>query len=231
MLYSFDAATLNLMTISTATGSGARIGNNDPFVPDSMAFDPLTGRVFAAKMGEDALMLYDRTNGNASFIGATGYADITGLAFDPKSRTLYGITTAKWVGGGGVLLRLNTSTGAATEIGQHKFTLTALAFDTSTETLYALWTVNDRSRLTGTTLVALNRFTGEISAFIGTLHTDPNTREVRASGLSYDAPSNTLYAVLYVRKQIARVDPTNGLVELLPSTVGFAKPHGLAPSR
>ena len=65
--------------------------------------------------GPSSLYTIDETTGAGTLIGNIGYA-VNALAFDPTSGKLYASTTA-WSGSFNGLLQIDTSTGAATEIG------------------------------------------------------------------------------------------------------------------
>ena len=66
------------------------------------------------------------STGAATSVGALGFSDVRGLAFDPISDTLYGVTSF----GTDQLLTINTETGAASAVGPTNITsnIRGLAF-------------------------------------------------------------------------------------------------------
>lgn len=76
--------------------------------------------------GDDQLYSIDLATGTATAIGATGFSDIEGLAFNPLNGLLYGVDDVT-----DTLVTINTTTGAATAVGALGATFTdiGLAFD------------------------------------------------------------------------------------------------------
>ncbi len=106
----------NVTTIGTGTGIDGR----------GMAFDPITGTLYAT--GSDgywvqSLYAIDTTTGAASLIGSTGITSFRiGLAFDPVAGVLFANTGSSGLSDDCKLFTINTSTGAASLVGPNAFT-------------------------------------------------------------------------------------------------------------
>lgn len=80
---------------------------------------PALAEPFGYAAGFDRLYRIDLGNGQATELGPIGFVDVEGLAFSPEG-VLYGVADGGASGGSGltdVLLRLDTSSGAATLVG------------------------------------------------------------------------------------------------------------------
>ncbi len=126
------------------------------------------------------LLTINTSTGAGTSVGALGFVDVQGLAFDRNTNTLYGSTIQT-----DELLTINTSTGAATSVGLLGFGLvTALAFDPNTNTLYGFDNNTD-------TLLTINTSTGagtSVGALgFGNVHgltiPEPSTVMLAAMGL------------------------------------------------
>jgi DNA-binding beta-propeller fold protein YncE len=114
---------------------------------------------FAGTPNPDALFSINPTTGVSVLVGATGLSNIFegDLAFDPTSNVLYGIQN---VPSAGVrdLFRINTTTGAATVIGdmmQPASDLSAMAFDASGN----LFVIDTQNKL----LLSVNKSTAAVT--------------------------------------------------------------------
>jgi len=58
----------------------------------ALAYDPLNGNLQAIDGNTGQLLRIDPTTGVATPVGATGFRPLTGLAIDPRTRTLCGST-------------------------------------------------------------------------------------------------------------------------------------------
>ncbi|HZU37257.1 MAG TPA: PEP-CTERM sorting domain-containing protein [Gemmataceae bacterium] len=102
------------------------------------------------------------TTGAATAVGAIQVGNarlaISGLAFDTATNTLYGATAPRQNGGGAPneLVKINTSTGAATPVGFFGVSISDLTFDTKTSTLFG-WS----GRVGGSSLQSINPATGQ----------------------------------------------------------------------
>ena len=103
--------------INTATGIGATISNGASFNGMEWVGSTLYATAIAGPGGSSTLRTLNPFTGTSTTIGLTGFGPIAGLAFDPLSGIMYGITG----GATGNLLRLNLTTGAATLIGPTGF--------------------------------------------------------------------------------------------------------------
>jgi len=144
-LYAEDGGTLGTVDLTTAaftaigpagTGRGA-LGNITFNDLDSLAYEVETGTMYAAHRitgtnNNDVMFKIDRTTGAhipdafgpgidylvvAAPASQPSFRDIDDMAFDPVTGELY--ATANRGGTGGVLVTINTTTGAVTEIGTY----------------------------------------------------------------------------------------------------------------
>src|SRR5262249_14303914 len=104
--------TNNLYSINRSTGSATLIGSFGVPLMHALAFDNSTGTLYGAYGGNNGLYKINPSTGAATLIGITGFT-VCGLAFDPPTNTLYGTSYAP---GDTRLLRINTTTGQATQI-------------------------------------------------------------------------------------------------------------------
>lgn len=103
-LYSFERDGLNTpASIGATTLSGA----------GGVAYDMVNNVLYATDgLSVSDLHTVDMTTGSSVLVAATLHNAIRGLAHDPVTGTLYGVT-----GASGLLLSINTSTGSSTAIG------------------------------------------------------------------------------------------------------------------
>jgi hypothetical protein len=129
-------ATGRIITIDPRTGAESLVGAHQMGLVQGLEFvgPTLYGSYTRWPALASDLVIVDQTSGQLTFIGPTGLNTIGGLAFDPNTDTLYGVTST---GPGGDLVTLDRETGAATLVGPTGFErLVALEFDAS-GTLYA----------------------------------------------------------------------------------------------
>ncbi|MFQ5599424.1 MAG: FlgD immunoglobulin-like domain containing protein [Candidatus Krumholzibacteriia bacterium] len=92
---------------------------------EAIAVQPSTQRVFA--VDDNRLLEVDPLDGSGTLIGPTGFSDIDGIAFQPGTEVLYGVTNASHD-----LLTIDTSTGAGTLVNDqilgHRKRLEDIAF-------------------------------------------------------------------------------------------------------
>lgn len=99
--------------INTINAQGSLVANlNGPFLVDALAYVPDEGRLYISAIQNDTLWRIVPATGNAELVGPIGYANVSGLAFDESTDTLYGTSR-----GGGALIRLNRTTGAGELVG------------------------------------------------------------------------------------------------------------------
>jgi len=126
-------------------------------------------------------------------IGPIGFLKTTGLAFDPNTQTMYGVTNYD------ELLTINTSTGAGTLVGPVGLNVdgAGLAFDPGASKLYMTDYGNDR-------LYTLNTSTGAATLIGPTVI--PNI-----SSLAFDPTTTTLYGVSSTQDSLFTLNTTTGL--------------------
>ena len=99
-----------LVEIDPGTGAGSAVGSfGTPTNMESLAFDPITGRLYGITV-DDVLFGIDTATANSTFIGAVGFGSVFALAFD-LAGTLYGVADV-----GNQVIQINTATGAGTAI-------------------------------------------------------------------------------------------------------------------
>jgi PKD repeat protein len=103
--------------INSGAGIGGTISNGASFNGMEWVGSTLYATAIGGPGGPSTLRTLNPFAGTSTIIGPTGFGPIAGLAFDPSSGIMYGITG----GPTGNLLRLNLTTGAATLIGPTGF--------------------------------------------------------------------------------------------------------------
>ena len=136
VLYGVNTNANQLIQINELTGTWTEIGT-DPLLASvsDLAFDPNTGTLYSATTSYDTLISIDTSNGAVTTIGSLQtITDFRGMAFDPTTNTLY--ATDAYFPGLSDLYTINTTTGAATQVGALGDFAGGLAFDAATSTLY-----------------------------------------------------------------------------------------------
>jgi hypothetical protein len=214
LLYAANANQLGIIDLRTAlfTPSSSRfgIGNgakgkitlNDV---DGIAFEPATGELYGVHRRiddkEDLLFKINVETGalipnafgsNKDYVQIKGSKqDIDDLAFDPTTGILYG--AANNDGDKGILVKINTQTGAASEVGPFGVKdLEGLAF-TSEGQLYG--TTGISGSTTGDKLYLINKATGQASP-IGALegHRDHESIAIPPAGVVVPMPDSQMAA-------------------------------------
>ncbi len=203
------------------------------------------------------LITIDTNTGVGSTVGPLGISNVSGLAFDRNSNTLYGVATFL-----DQLLSINTITGDATVIGHLGGGHNAheLAFDSNTNTLYGVGSTNSQ-------LLKINTSTGAATVigsfgigFVGGLAFDANSNTLYGSdpvgtdqlltidtntgaattvgsfgygfvgGLAFDSNSNTLYGVDRSNPfgQLVTINTSTGAATAVGGSVGVSNVFGLA---
>jgi DNA-binding beta-propeller fold protein YncE len=116
MLFGVDRQTKLLITIDPRNGESTVVGPVG-FDVIGMDFDPRTGTLYGSALFSDAelvneLIRIDPMTGAGTSIGPFGFESITGLAFDPITNTLFGVSVITEE-----LIAIDTMTGAGTAIG------------------------------------------------------------------------------------------------------------------
>jgi hypothetical protein len=155
--------------------------------------------------------------GDATLIGTISgtSAVVAALGFDPKDQVLYGFAPTT-----GQLLRIDTTTAAATPIGPVRAgNIAALDYDTSRRILFA---VEDHPF--GSRLVRINVADGA-RTIVGLL--GDNTSD--CNGLAFNAADGFLYTINSVNDFLYRVDPGTGAATRVGFTFGsFGAAFGMA---
>ncbi len=207
-LYVSGDAANNFGTASRSTGGFAKLGEV-PGVSQGMAWDWNRNMFYII---DSTRKLYTMTaGGSRTLMGAvTGTAStINSLAFDPKSRTLFGIA-----GSNGQLFKINRDTLAVTTVGSPGGgNVGALDFDTSTDTLYGI----SDATVGGSKLVIVNQSTGALTVIgtaLGSGITDCN-------GLAYCAANDSLYTINASNEQLLKVSKSTGAATVVGATGGL----------
>ncbi|HLO42628.1 MAG TPA: hypothetical protein VK176_16515 [Phycisphaerales bacterium] len=214
LFISGDAAN-NFGIASTTTGSFAKV-SDIPGITQGMAWD-WNRNLFYVIDGTRKLYTMTRT-GTRQLLGTVAglSGTINALAFDPVSRTLYGVNAS-----GGQFYRIELETLFATPFGSPSGgNVGGLDFDTQTSTLLGISDVT----LGGSRLVSINTTTGA-QTVIGTL----GSGIADCNGLAYVAATNELYTINASTEQLLRVNRTTGAATVVGATGGiFASAYGMA---
>lgn len=186
---------------------------------EGMASDPSTGVVYGTSAITAAnpvaqLVRVQPNTGQATVIGPVGYS-VSGLAYDPVSRTLYGsVSNVR------KLVRIDTTTGQGTILADLRWSngqviqdCAGLAYDASARVLFGVDGATDK-------LIRIDPATG-----IGTAA--PNALGFPdVEGLEFDPQSGFLFGTDVQTFQMIRIDKTTGIGTAVGST-GY-KVDGLA---
>lgn len=123
-LYGMNNSTDELISIDTATGAASAVGSmaNAPFNNvKGMAYDPFSDTLYGVGTLNQSstmnLFEIDRSDASITDIGAVGASYIvTGLTFDTDTSTLYGVSSAIGTSLTDMLISIDTSTGAGSDI-------------------------------------------------------------------------------------------------------------------
>ena len=134
-LYGVDVATNSLVAINESTGQLNLVGSTGINFPNTvgLAYDPGNDVLYATSNGIAAnLYTVNRLTGIASQVGPLG-VNIPGLAFDPTTESLYGVS-----GQTNSLYIINTSTGETNLLGELGINTSfcGLAYDAASGELY-----------------------------------------------------------------------------------------------
>lgn len=214
-LFASGDAANNFGTVSKSTGAFAKVGEITG-VTQGLAWDWNRNLFYVI---DSTRKLYTMTTGGSrQLLGTvTGTSStINCLAFDPVSRTLYGV-----IASGGQLVKINRDTLAVTTIGvPGGGNVGALDFDTSTGTLYG---ISDPT-VGGSRLVRINTANGSQST-VGVLGSGISD----CNGLGYAASTDELYTINASNEQVLRVSKSTGAATVVGSTNGlFGASYGLA---
>lgn|GEM_PF-2433976 len=176
--YGVDDLANQLVRIDPESGTVTRIGTLNFESVRGLAFDLNSSVLYGIDTSSNQLLTVDIATGAGTPVGSLGAegAGVTGLAFDRFDGVLYGSKTLST----GMLVTINPSTGAATEVGLLGFGyVEGLAFDAVRDALYGC-------DLQTNTLLRIDTTTGE-AAPIGRLLADATS-----SGLAYDDRNHKL---------------------------------------
>ncbi|MCR4317632.1 MAG: hypothetical protein NUW37_14930 [Planctomycetes bacterium] len=205
-LYGVDSATKKLITIDTSTGQGTAVGAVGFDYVNGLAFDPNTDTLYGVcdfntgTTYNSKLIRINTSIGAGTEIGLTGFRSSTGLDFDPDTNTLYGVFQGPTSGGinlsTSVLVSINTSSGAGSQVGYTGYYTGSLAFDTSSDKLYGAMTNGQGS------LIEIDPSSGagrSIGSFAGYMY----------YGMTVDSDTKTIYAIGQTNS-ILTVNPDDG---------------------
>lgn len=214
LFVSGDAAN-NFGTASKSSGAFAKV-SDVPGITQGMAWDWNRNLFYII---DGTRKLYTMTKaGERTLLGTvTGLTGtINGLAFDPISRTLYGVAAS-----GGQFYRIKRETLVATSFGNAGGgNIGGLDFDTTTGTLLGISDVT----IGGTRLISVNTTTGGQTP-IGVL----GSGIADCNGLAYVASTNELYTINAANEQLLRVNRTTGAATVVGATSGlFGAAFGMA---
>lgn len=216
-----DLYTVHVVNVKDSAGNA--LAALDGLLAPPFGFDPTratfrgtppvidfeTGKMYGTDDATDKLIVINTDTGAATAVGALGFADVQGIAFDPNTDTLYGVnsTTAQ-------LIRINTATGAGTAIGALGLTdVRGLVFDPNHNKLYGTDNTTDR-------LIVINTTTGAGTA-VGAL----GFSDVR--GLAFDPNTDTLYGADANTDKLITINPATG-VGIMVGALGFTEIRGIA---
>ncbi len=155
-LYGVDVATNSLVAINESTGQLTILGSTGVNFPNTagLAYDPVDNVLYATSNGAAAnLYTIDPLTGRATPIGPLGF-NIPGLAFDPNTETLYGVS-----GQTDSLYTISASTGESVLVGPLGINTSfcGLAYDAASDELFLSDSSSD-------TLFSINRNNGTATA-------------------------------------------------------------------
>ena len=152
-----------MFDILNCMGVGPLLSTND-LVFNGLEFvgGLLYGTAIPGPCQPSHLAILDPTSGLSTAIGPTGKGPISGLAWDPQTQTLYGVTGCSQQMGPSQLVRVDLATGAAVDVGSTGRTLGSLEFgpdarlyaggdNTDGGKLYVIDPTNGSSTLVGPT--------------------------------------------------------------------------------
>ena len=200
----YGASWDRLYSINTTTGSIRNVGEIGFNNLWGLAFDARTDTLYGQNV--DGLLTIDTTTGTGMFVGHTGFR-VVGLAFDPDSGTLHGVTSSPSSDPSG-LVTIDTGTGAGTSVEGLGFrTVRGLAYDRNTNTLYGVVPARTDTELV---TIDVNRGTGSLVGLTGV----PGIR-----GLAFDPNANKLYGSVYWsftnNHQLVTIDVVTGIATVI----------------
>lgn len=201
VLFMADGQTNSIYTVDTLTGAATLVGNTGidvGFV--GLGFDSFTDELFMSSSingdqpGESLLYRISPDSGTATFVGSTGVANLTGLAFDRSRQRMFAGT-----GNSDMLYSLNTSNATASLVGEFGVNVGGhgLAYDPDSDVLLLSDFNTDR-------LYEINPDTGAATT-IGSTQLDG------VVALAYDAQASILYGVDVNSDELIRFDSATGV--------------------
>lgn len=202
-------------TVSYLDGTFSRVSSTG-YAVDGMTYDANRG-VFWACTTDRILLRIDPATGAATVVNTLqgSSRSAAGLAYDPYSDRLYGITQV-----GGRLLLIDLTTAAVTPVGSPGGNnVGALEFDTHTRTIYG---IDDSS--SGSRLIRVHPQTGA-QTVVGLL----GANIFDCNGLAYNPADRQLYTINASTEQLLRINPVTGQATVIGATASlWAGTFGLA---
>ncbi|MCC9599551.1 hypothetical protein LOC67_03185 [Stieleria sp. JC731] len=207
-LFLADGQTDSLWTVDLQTGFATEVGSlglDANYV--GLTYNGNDGQLYlSSNSGADTannLYVVDQMTGAASLVGNTGVANLTGLAFDPVNKVMYGGT-----GTGNSLYTINTTNASTTLVGSYGVSVSGqgLAFDPITQSLWLADALTDN-------LFEVNTMTGQASQVGFTSLTAP-------VGLAVDPLTGSIYSVDHLSDALYTLDRTTGTATFI-GQLGF----------
>ena len=171
-------AASSLYRVNQSSGAATFVGNTGITNVTGLAFDAMTGDIFASSGADDALYRVNPTNASSTLVGSFGLGvGGHGLAYDQANSTLY-LTDAI----SDNLYTINPSSGSATLVGAlNQTVVVGLAFDPNSNDLFGVDVATDQ-------LMSVDIATGNSTA-IGSLGFNANNVGLAINASAIPEPS------------------------------------------
>ena len=218
-MYAVDNAADFLIRIDTETGFGTPIGPLDYQSISGLAYDQNSAVLYAVDARTENLVTVDTATGTTTFVGDTAVGEsLAGLAYDDTDGVLYSTLL------GANLLRINTNTAVATNVGAIAgAAITDLTFDSNSSTLYGS---TDRD----SELVVIDRATAATTV-VGSID---RIGANRLDALTYDDARDALLGVTADPAALVSVDSNTASIAFIKAfgffgadALTFVPPNGL----
>ena len=189
-----------LLTIDPIDAQSSDHGDLGTLLLNGLAFDSNSNILYGIDIALDRLVAIQASTGQLETIGSLGvnFPNVAGLAFDPTNQILYATSN----GAAANLYTVDTSTGAATEVGPLGTNVPGLAFNPNTSTLYGVSGQTDA-------LYTIDTATGAATQ-IGLLNVNTSF-----CGLAYDIVTDTLYLSDTISDSLYSINVDTGQAALI----------------